>query len=240
AGASGRAGRRDLGRGAGLSDRGRRPPGGHPQGRRRRSRHQDPDPGRRGQRTRARPPGVGGAETGRRLHRPQAARHHRSRRTDRGRDPGSGIGSWSLYAAPAGPCGLNVLPWGGRPLEPTRGRAHLKPMFIQTEATPNPNALKFLPGREVAPHEALEYRSIDEAAASPLAEALFELEGVEGVFFGADYVSVTRGAQGPGWSEMKAPILSVIMDHFVSGAPLVRAVEAAAEAAAEDNEIVAE
>jgi Fe-S cluster biogenesis protein NfuA len=135
---------------------------------------------------------------------------------------------------------LNVLPWGGRPLEPTRGRAHLKPMFIQTEATPNPNALKFLPGREVAPHEALEYRSIDEAAASPLAEALFELEGVEGVFFGADYVSVTRGAQGPGWSEMKAPILSVIMDHFVSGAPLVRDGEAAAEAAAEDNEIVAE
>lgn len=113
-------------------------------------------------------------------------------------------------------------------------------MFIQTEATPNPNALKFLPGREVAPHEALEYRSIDEAAASPLAEALFELEGVEGVFFGADYVSVTRGAQGPGWSEMKAPILSVIMDHFVSGAPLVRDGEAAAEAAAEDNEIVAE
>lgn len=113
-------------------------------------------------------------------------------------------------------------------------------MFIQTEATPNPNALKFLPGRDVAPQAVLEFRTIDEAAASPLAEALFELEGVEGVFFGADYVSVTRAAQGPDWSEMKAPILSVIMDHFVSGAPLVRAGEAVSEDAGEDTEIVAE
>ncbi|MEN5145354.1 NifU family protein [Brevundimonas diminuta] len=113
-------------------------------------------------------------------------------------------------------------------------------MFIQTEATPNPNVLKFLPGRDVAVQETLEYRTIDEAAASPLAEALFELEGVEGVFFGADYVSVTRAAQGPDWTEMKAPILSVIMDHFVSGAPLVRAGETVVEDAGEDSEIVAE
>lgn len=113
-------------------------------------------------------------------------------------------------------------------------------MFIQTEATPNPNALKFLPGRDVAVQDVLEYRTIDEAAASPLAEALFELEGVEGVFFGADYVSVTRAANGPDWTEMKAPILSVIMDHFVSGAPLVRAGETVAEDAGEDTEIIAE
>lgn len=113
-------------------------------------------------------------------------------------------------------------------------------MFIQTEATPNPNALKFLPGRDVAPLEVVEYLTIDEAAASPLAEALFELEGVEGVFFGADYVSVTRAPDGPGWTAMKAPILSVIMDHFVSGAPLIRAGQAVAEEAEDDNEIVAE
>ncbi|MFY0400177.1 MULTISPECIES: NifU family protein [Brevundimonas] len=114
-------------------------------------------------------------------------------------------------------------------------------MFIQTEATPNPNALKFLPGRDVAGEQTLEYRSIDEAAASPLAEALFELEGVEGVFFGADYVSVTRAADGPDWTAMKAPILSVVMDHFVSGAPLMRAgAEAAPEDGAPDSEIVAE
>ena len=75
-------------------------------------------------------------------------------------------------------------------------------MFIQTEPTPNPNVLKFLPGRDVSPTAALEYRTIDEATASPLAEALFELEGVDGVFFGADYVSVTRQPQGPEWSEM--------------------------------------
>ena len=113
-------------------------------------------------------------------------------------------------------------------------------MFIQTELTPNPNVLKFLPGRDVAPQGVLEYRTIDEAAASPLAEALFELEGVEGVFFGADYVSVTRGAQAPDWTAMKAPILSVIMDHFVSGAPLTRDAPATTEDAGEDNEIVAE
>ncbi|GAW41662.1 Fe/S biogenesis protein NfuA [Brevundimonas sp. SH203] len=114
-------------------------------------------------------------------------------------------------------------------------------MFIQTEPTPNPNVLKFLPGREVSPAAALEYRTIDEATASPLAEALFELEGVDGVFFGADYVSVTRQAQGPEWSEMKAPILGVVMDHFVSGQALTRSADAETDGHAEDDsEIVAE
>ncbi|WP_292020959.1 MULTISPECIES: NifU family protein [unclassified Brevundimonas] len=114
-------------------------------------------------------------------------------------------------------------------------------MFIQTEPTPNPNVLKFLPGRDVSPAAALEYRTIDEATASPLAEALFELEGVDGVFFGADYISVTRQPQGPEWSEMKAPILGVVMDHFVSGQALTRGAGAEADAHAEDDsEIVAE
>ena len=114
-------------------------------------------------------------------------------------------------------------------------------MFIQTEPTPNPNVLKFLPGRDVSPADALEYRTIDEATASPLAEALFEVEGVDGVFFGADYVSVTRQPQGPEWSEMKAPILGVVMDHFVSGQPLTRGADAETGAHAEDDsEIVAE
>jgi len=114
-------------------------------------------------------------------------------------------------------------------------------MFIQTEPTPNPNVLKFLPGRDVSPAAALEYRTIDEASASPLAEALFELEGVDGVFFGADYVSVTRKADGPDWSEMKAPILGVVMDHFVSGQPLTRATDEGGDSHAEDDsEIVAE
>ena len=95
-------------------------------------------------------------------------------------------------------------------------------MFIETEATPNPATLKFLPGRDVSPGKALEYRTVDAATASPLAEGLFELEGVDEVFFGADYVSVTREANGPDWTEMKPSILAAIMDHFVSGQPLTR------------------
>ena len=113
-------------------------------------------------------------------------------------------------------------------------------MFIQTEPTPNPNVLKFLPGREVS-GEPREFRTIDEAAASPLAEGLFQLEGVTGVFCGAEYVSVTRDPAGPDWAQMKAPILAAIMDHFVSGAPLMRDGDvASAPPEAEDSEIIAE
>jgi NFU1 iron-sulfur cluster scaffold homolog, mitochondrial len=112
-------------------------------------------------------------------------------------------------------------------------------MFIQTEPTPNPNALKFLPGRLVseAPRE---FRTVDEATASPLAESLFELEGVIGVFFGEDYLSVSRAADGPDWSEMKPSILAAVMDHFTSGAPLFRDHAPAAAAAEDDSEVVAE
>lgn len=95
-------------------------------------------------------------------------------------------------------------------------------MFIQTEATPNPNTLKFLPGRELATDGSREFRSVDEATASPLAEALFELEGVERVFFGPDFLTVTRAPHGLDWSRIKAPVLAAIMDHFTSGQPLYR------------------
>lgn len=118
--------------------------------------------------------------------------------------------------------------------------AHLPAMFIQTEPTPNPNALKFLPGRDVAPGGVREFRTIDEAEASPLAEALFTLEDVAGVFFGADYVSVTKAEHGRDWSEMKPEILAVIMDHFVSGAALLRDTGTGVDDGAEDSEIVAE
>lgn len=113
-------------------------------------------------------------------------------------------------------------------------------MFIQTEPTPNPNVLKFLPGRDVSPDQVEEFRTIDEATRSPLAEALFELEGVEGVFYGTDYISVTRSIYGPDWSEMKTAILPVIMDHFVSGAPLMREAAQGMAEAGEDSEVVAE
>ena len=94
-------------------------------------------------------------------------------------------------------------------------------MFIQTEPTPNPATLKFLPGRAVLASGTLDLRDKDAAAAqSPLAERLFEIDGVTGVFFGSDFISVTK-ADGE-WQQLKPAILGAIMEHFMSGAPLVR------------------
>jgi Fe-S cluster biogenesis protein NfuA len=112
-------------------------------------------------------------------------------------------------------------------------------MFIQTEPTPNPNVLKFLPGRIVS-GTPREFLSVDQATASPLAEALFQLEDVGGVFFGDDYVSVTRAAHGRDWSDLKPEILAVVMDHFTSGAALMREGAEAEEDTSEDSEIVTE
>jgi Fe-S cluster biogenesis protein NfuA len=92
-------------------------------------------------------------------------------------------------------------------------------MFIQTEATPNPATLKFLPGREVLPGEPRDFRSKETAAASPLAAALFEIPGVVGVFLGSDFVAVT--ADGVEWSHVKPMVLGAIMDHFLSGYPVM-------------------
>ena len=104
-------------------------------------------------------------------------------------------------------------------------------MFIQTEPTPNPATLKFLPGRDVAGSRLTEYRTAAEALGSPLATALFSIEGVSQVFLGGDFVSVTKDAGE--WPHLKPSILGVIMEHFVSGAP-VFADEAASDA--EDDE----
>ncbi len=98
-------------------------------------------------------------------------------------------------------------------------------MFIQTETTPNPDVLKFLPGRDVLGAQdggAREFRDLDEAEASPLAEAIFEVEGVQRVFLGADFLTVTRETHGLEWPQMKAPILAAIMEHFTSGAAVLR------------------
>ena len=96
-------------------------------------------------------------------------------------------------------------------------------MFIQTEATPNPATLKFLPGRPVLESGTLDLRSPEDAAKSPLAERLFEIAGVTGVFFGSDFISVTK-ADGE-WQQLKPAILGAIMEHFMSGAPLLKAGE---------------
>ena len=93
-------------------------------------------------------------------------------------------------------------------------------MFIQTEPTPNPAALKFLPGRTVLTHGTLDMRDKAAAAQSPLAERLFEIPGVGGVFFGSDFIAVTKGTGE--WQQLKPAILGAIMEHFMSGAPMLR------------------
>src|ERR1700730_12229264 len=98
-------------------------------------------------------------------------------------------------------------------------------MFIQTEATPNPATLKFLPGRTVLPEGTLEMRDKAEAQQSPLAVRLFEIDGVGGVFFGSDFIAVTK-TDGE-WQQLKPALLGAIMEHFMSGAPIVNEGEAA-------------
>jgi Fe-S cluster biogenesis protein NfuA len=92
-------------------------------------------------------------------------------------------------------------------------------MFIQTEATPNPATLKFLPGRPVLESGTLDLRDASQAAQSPLAERLFGINGVSGVFFGSDFVTVTKNTGE--WQQLKPMILGAIMEHFMSGAPLL-------------------
>jgi Fe-S cluster biogenesis protein NfuA len=105
-------------------------------------------------------------------------------------------------------------------------------MFIQTEATPNPATLKFLPGRTVLETGTLDLRQPEQAAQSPLAERLFGINGVGGVFFGSDFITVTK-AGGGDWQQLKPMILGAIMEHFMSGAPLLNTGSAADEEADE-------
>src|ERR1700690_2810320 len=101
-------------------------------------------------------------------------------------------------------------------------------MFIQTEPTPNPATLKFLPGRSVLAQGTLEMRDKAAAAQSPLAERLFDVSGVSGVFFGSDFISVTK-TDGE-WQQLKPAVLGAIMEHFMSGAPVVNEGGTAADA----------
>ena len=92
-------------------------------------------------------------------------------------------------------------------------------MFIQTEATPNPATLKFIPGRVVVDGSPVEFSSREAASRSPLAEKLFDVPGVTGVFYGSDFITVTK-ANGE-WQQLKPAILGAIMEHYMSGAPLL-------------------
>ena len=103
-------------------------------------------------------------------------------------------------------------------------------MFIETEGTPNPATLKFLPGRVVMGHGTADFASPDSASRSPLAEALFALPQVARVFLGGDFISVTKADDGD-WRELRPLVLGAIMDHFVAGRPVV---EGDGETLAED------
>lgn len=104
-------------------------------------------------------------------------------------------------------------------------------MFIQTEATPNPATLKFLPGRTVLAEGTRDFRTPETASASPLAARLFEIDGVAGVFYGSDFITVTK-ADGE-WQHLKPAILGTIMEHFMSDVPLI---SDDSEAAVDDGE----
>ena len=99
-------------------------------------------------------------------------------------------------------------------------------MFIETETTPNPATLKFLPGRQVMAVGTREFTDDEAAAASPLAEALFSLGDVTGVFYGREFISVTAGP-GVEWSQLKPQVVAMLLDHFISEAPLFAGASAA-------------
>lgn len=112
-------------------------------------------------------------------------------------------------------------------------------MFIQTESTPNPATLKFLPGQTVLDMGAADFPSVEAAGKSPLAQRIFAVSGVTGVFFGTDFVTVTK-ADAVEWGHIKPAILGAIMEHYQSGQPVMVGEQAAAHQAHEgpDGDIV--
>jgi Fe-S cluster biogenesis protein NfuA len=107
-------------------------------------------------------------------------------------------------------------------------------MFIQTEATPNPATLKFIPGRVVLDGGPMEFATREAAARSPLAEKLFEVPGVTSVFYGSDFITVTKA--GGEWQQLKPAILGAIMEHYMSGAPLLADGVAASDDVLDDED----
>ena len=114
-------------------------------------------------------------------------------------------------------------------------------MFIQTETTPNPATLKFLPGETVLGSGTADFPQADSAAKSPLAKRIFTVDGVTGVFLGRDFVTVTKADDVP-WDHLKPSVLGAIMEHFQSGAPVIEGEGAANDGHADhsgpDAEIV--
>ena len=115
-------------------------------------------------------------------------------------------------------------------------------MFIETERTPNPATLKFLPGRVVMAEGTANFDSPEAAQASPLAAAIFALGDIQGVFFGQDFVSVSKAEGSAEWATLKPQILGLLVDHFSAGLPLFAgdAANGASEAAVHDDPADAE
>lgn len=112
-------------------------------------------------------------------------------------------------------------------------------MFIQTEQTPNPATLKFLPGRVVMDGGTADFPNPESAGRSPLARRVFDVAGVERVFFGTDFVTVTKAADLD-WTVLKPAILGAIMEHYTSGDLVLEPAAGQAAAAEDDDEIVAQ
>jgi Fe-S cluster biogenesis protein NfuA len=112
-------------------------------------------------------------------------------------------------------------------------------LFIQTEETPNPATLKFLPGRVIMTEGTADFRSREEASKSPLAQKLFDIDGIKGIFFGADFITVSK--EDPlDWVVLKPSILGAIMEHFLTHQPLFHGNDPLAPSQGIDDPIVAE
>jgi Fe-S cluster biogenesis protein NfuA len=129
---------------------------------------------------------------------------------------------------------------GSSALAPVRSASYIAHiMFIETELTPNPATIKFLPGEAVMPSGTRDFPDAESAAASPLASALFDLGDVSGVFFGRDFVSVTAG-EGVDWSALKPQVVAMLLDHFITGAPLFAGPDASGIVIPADDDQIAD
>ena len=112
-------------------------------------------------------------------------------------------------------------------------------MFIETELTPNPATIKFLPGEPVMPSGTRDFPDEESASVSPLAAALFDLGDVTGVFYGRDFVSVTAGP-GSDWNQLKPQVVALLLDHFVAGMPLFTGPDASGISVPADDDLFAD
>nr|CAG4648776.1 EOG090X0A0R [Polyphemus pediculus] len=109
-------------------------------------------------------------------------------------------------------------------------------MFIQTQETPNPNSLKFLPGIQVLGNSTMDFPTVTEAFCSPLAKLLFRIEGVKSVFLGPDFITITKLTDETDWKTIKPEVFATIMDFFTSGMPVVHEVKGSGEASSNDED----